>query len=600
MLIPYKKPTIYFLWLICYVILQFFINYPKFSRNIYCDLDDYMRVMRVEQLTDDLDWYNGRVERENAPYGLEMHWTRAHDLCILSLTAPLLPFMPKKEAIHIAASFSGTIFLLLIILLIYDIGSIFSHNVGMIAALTTFLSIGVTRYVAFLRPDMHSLLIFLFTFILKESLLYLKSPMRNSAIRLGVLFGLSIWASPELILGIALVISFLTVWSIITQDSRYTDGLCLTSLIQFIIVFLLIFGLERPIGDLRPEFDRISIVHLLLSAMQTGFFLSIKYFNKFSTNPAKKFAVYGIIAAILLASLQTAFPGFLLLSMGSTDEYIRSHFLAHINEMQPSVSNPCMACNVIILMIVSSMYFITNKVNRYWYFFLYFSSIYFIVAALVIRCMPYYEIITAIPNSYVIIGILRRIRSYLHGSQVIRIIRPFVIFSVQLLIYAAPVAYEQISHNAVHKTKPGKTNQLLIFKYLDTAYPTRQLICADFSYSPMVLFFTKHSVVSGPYHRNKSGLMDIERLMSSKTPEDEMLSIIRTRGISIILTHHSLRKSLPHFIVEVDLAKKIPTLKGPPGMHLYEVVNSGGECDEEGKVGDLGGRIEGEVAMRRT
>ncbi len=58
--------------------------------------DSYMRMVRVEALLDTGAWYDHRIERSNAPFGEELHWTRPFDLLLLAGAAPLAPLLGWK------------------------------------------------------------------------------------------------------------------------------------------------------------------------------------------------------------------------------------------------------------------------------------------------------------------------------------------------------------------------------------------------------------------------------------------------------------------------------------------------------------------------
>lgn len=516
-----------------------------------------MRVIRVQELVKSHDWYNGTIVRENAPYGLEMHWTRVHDLCILAMAAPFVPFVGMDEAIHISASFIGTLFLLLILILVYDIGLAFSADVALVAGLQLFTALTLTRYVAFLRPDLHSLLIFLFVYMIREAVYFLRSSNFTHGKRLGILFGLSIWASPELIVMIALIMSFLLFCYWHEKNTKYLKCSFNASLIQSFIVFLLVFGLERPIGDFRIEYDRISIAHLGLSIAQSIFFKISLLFDKKVIVHKDRIKYTCLLAVALLLALCALFPKIYLLSFGSTDDYMKKNFLKKIIEMQPASYKPELMINTCFLFGISFFYFLTQKVNKIYLFFAYLCSIYYIFGALILRCLPYYEISTLIPNALFIIFLLEKISNKLSNKNLLHLARPLLLLATPCISIVLPHTYKKLTTNGQNTPHKKKFPYAALLKFLNENFPSPQVIAINFSHSPYILFFTKHSVLSGPYHRNKDGFIALTKIMDNKTDEKELLQIVKKRGINLVIRDQAFTRKLPSFIKALDLPEEL-------------------------------------------
>lgn len=564
MLIPYKKIFIYIFWALCFAILPFILYQEKFINHEYHDPDDYMRIVRVNQLLENRDWYNNRIERENAPYGLEMHWTRLHDACILAVAAPFLPFCTLEQSIHISASIIGVVFLLLIILLIYDIGSVFSKNVGMVSAIVSLFALGLHSYVTFLRPDVHCSLVFIFTFIVKEAIQILRVPNNRSACILGVLSGLAIWDSPELIVIIALVLSFFVIWYLKTGEIKYIPFLLKSSSIQTFIIFALVFGVERQVGDFRVEYDRVSIVHLFLSLLQTFFFIIIYRFNSYLKDTRNRIIGVGVVASVMVILLCIAFPKALYLAFGSIDSPVQRRFLSDIRELQPSVSYVYSAVYIFTMFIFCVFYFITHKVNRYYLFLAYLLCPYFILSALIIRVLPYFDIIAVILVGCFLVWIIRYINRNLKNKLYLHIIRPLIIGLVPFIVYGTPQCYfmSPLFHNN-HPVR-NKVCKAELAQFLNKQFTDPILICSSYTYSTSILMLTPHSVLAGPYHRNKEGIRDTEILLSSHSSADEKLKIIKKRGVDLIITNHPFEVS-PSFLKEIKGFNQ-------KGIYIYKVI----------------------------
>lgn len=568
--LTYKKPFLFCIWLLCTVLIPFIISNDRYNYGAYYDSDDYMRVVRVNKLVDGGGWYDGVIERENAPYGLEMHWTRFHDICILAAAAPFFPFFDKHKAVHIGASIIGAIFFLLIALMLYDIGSLRSENIGMISGLVIFFCIGTCSYVRFLRPDLHSSSLFLFTFIIKELLRFIKDPELCNAKKLGVLFGLALWDTEELILLIALGLVFVIAWYWYTWDRRYIEKLQQASIVQFVIVTLLVCGLERKFGDFRVEYDRISIVHVGMSFVQIVFFAFVNWLDSVQMQNAKK-VWFSIIAGCLgLAFLLLVFPNILMLSIGATDYYVRKNFLPLVNEMRPSVFAVFFGFEVIAFFVTSFFYFLIHKPNRMYLFLYQMSCVYFILGASITRCLPYYEVLVIPQIASMIVILMRKIWMRLSNKNWMYLIRPMIVIMIPVIVYCIPGVVTAYSGEKVKSLIPSrKTKLIALMNFLEESFPNRELIACRSTYSAKILFFTKHSVVAGPYHRNTEGLKDLDKIFSHHTSDEELFQLLNKRGITLILVKEKFRDKLPHFLEEIKLPEGVTN-----NLRLYRLVKN--------------------------
>lgn len=568
--LTYKKPFLFCIWLLCTVLIPFIISNDRYQHAAYYDSDDYMRVVRVNKLVDGGGWYDGVIEGENAPYGLEMHWTRLHDICILAAAAPFFPFLDKHEAVHIGAAIIGAIFFLLIALMLYDIGALCSENIGMVSGLVIFFCIGTCSYVRFLRPDLHSSSLFLFTFIIKELLRFIKDPETCNAKKLGILFGLALWDTEELILLIALSLMFVLMWYWYTWDRRYIEKLQQASMVQFVIVVLLVCGLERKFGDFRVEYDRISIVHVGISLVQLLFFAFVNWLDSVKMQNAKKVGACVVAGCFGLSCLLMLFPNVLMLSIGATDDYVRKNFLPLVNEMRPSVWAVFFGFEVIAFFVTSFFYFLTHKPNRMYLFLYQMSCVYFILGASITRCLPYYEVLVIPQIASMIVVLMRKIWVRLSNKNWMYLIRPLIVIMIPAMVYGIPGVFAAYSGEKVKSLIPSrKTKLIALMKFLEERFPDRELIACRSTYSAKILFFTKHSVVAGPYHRNTEGLKDLDKIFSANTSEEELLKILNNRGVTLILVKDKFRKKLPNFLEEIKLPDGVTN-----NLKLYHIVRN--------------------------
>lgn len=554
MVIIYKKSFLYIVWLF-YTLTIFLFNIQDFKNLRYRDSDDYMRVLRVKQLVENKDWYNNVIDRENAPYGLEMHWTRLHDLVIISAALPFAVILGMDKAIDISSAFIGIFFLFFIMILFVDIGKVFSHDLSILLGLSIFWTVSIKTAINFMRPDQHCLMLFLFVFILRELIYLIRYKMVKDANILGILFALSIWASPELLFQIFLSVSFLVLYFWYFDEKVILDHLIRISKIQFIILLLLVCGIERRFGDFRIEYDRVSVVHLAISFVQLIYFIVLKSLEKFNYSNRRKIFLSVVLAIWLLWLLNYFFYRIFFLLFASTNDLISRIFLSDIREMQNVFTVPILGISYVIYIFILFSYFLLFKPNRYNIMLGVFSFANLITGALFIRCMPYFEIVSIIFSSNLLLSILRKVKN----NKLIFLIRPVIIFIIPITSLLLYLSCNTKTDDVISvKTK-------CLCKILNENFKETQVIASEEFLSSRILFFTKHKVVAGPYHRNKDGIKDLLLIFNNNVSDHTLKEIIDKRGITLIISKRPIRTILPKFLTEQkDYSKEA-------NLHLYIV-----------------------------
>src|SRR6266480_7167013 len=70
------------------------------------DPDTLMRLARIKFVLETHGWHGGFFPRDNAPYGIVLHWTMLFDLPIIALTQLASLVMPFEQALHFAGMFT--------------------------------------------------------------------------------------------------------------------------------------------------------------------------------------------------------------------------------------------------------------------------------------------------------------------------------------------------------------------------------------------------------------------------------------------------------------------------------------------------------------
>src|SRR6266568_4966726 len=71
------------------------------------DTDTLTRLARIRFVLATHGWHGGFFPRDNAPFGMVLHWTMLFDLRIIALTGLASLVMPFEQALHLAGMFTG-------------------------------------------------------------------------------------------------------------------------------------------------------------------------------------------------------------------------------------------------------------------------------------------------------------------------------------------------------------------------------------------------------------------------------------------------------------------------------------------------------------
>ncbi len=279
------------------------------------DTDSYSRLLQVEALYLSGDWYDRSAPWFNAPYGLEMHWSRALDLLLLpgawlgEWSGDLRRGLEGWSAVVIGPGIQ-----LLFVPLLYWIvapNTRVASFLLLVAMLLSLNEISVIHLTGFI--DYHGLLVLL---VLANLGLMLRLPDDDTPSAypglLGIVCALGIWLSVEFILlMLPVALLFALFWVI-----RRRQALAQAEAFGFALVIslALCLVLERPPAHwLRVEYDRLSFLHLLLGGSGYLILMLLKGFESYVA-PSRVLPRLLILTACTLpvaGSLLLLFPALL-------------------------------------------------------------------------------------------------------------------------------------------------------------------------------------------------------------------------------------------------------------------------------------------------
>ena len=565
--------------------------------------DTFMRLVRVEALHDTGAWYDSMVQRNNAPYGDELHWTRSLDI-ILYIPAFISQIWTDFSiGLYTWGIWLGPVFGSLALMLLFKVPD---HLVALKTKPYLFL-LFMTQPVTlemfkFGRPDHHSLMLVVFLVWLNLVLKSLLSEMRKREyIAIAVIMAMAIWISVESLILVGLY--FLTqglIW-IIDDADELDNSIFVASVLTVMASFFNI--VEKPLNDFfRLEYDKISIVYIALFLVITCVLYVTKkmlsngpsWLVERRTKAFFKGMVLGLNGIVGILLLVIILPDFLGGPFTNVNPAIKPIWLDLVLEVQPllewtqiGLGKMIMYLGLPVLSTVYLMYELGLKSKEKWrpYLFLLFSlMIYGLLSCYQIRWIGYLQLVALVPSA-MFLNHLMGLCVASFSDKWMPLIRNVIIvlFLFGFTILGAFMIVNQEPKSASMKTQYS----VKIFSnwFNDEMGPqNNKIVLAFLDFGPELLYRTDLSVVSAPYHRNDEGILYNYDVMTSKDI-NKAKKMLMTREISWILLapetaevnfydytkgndtfyDQLLNQPLPKWLTEIDLPYEIEE------MRLYKV-----------------------------
>jgi hypothetical protein len=280
------------------------------------DPDSYMRLLRVTHLYETGDWFDGTLPRSNWPYGESQHWTRPADVLLLSGALALKPLLGFDRALFWWGSATAPLLHMAAALaLAWAAAPLFPPARRLLVVLALLVQIPIWLYGIFGRTDHHMLIILVFILALGGTVRMMAQPMRpRVALLAGAAAGLGLWLSVEFLVFLAVIFGALTLGWIRSGERRARANLWHAA--GLMLVTLLAVVTERPpTAWMVQEYDRISVVHLLVAVLAGLFWSgasSIEHRTAWADSPAKRLIVATLGALAAGAVMLAVYPKFFL------------------------------------------------------------------------------------------------------------------------------------------------------------------------------------------------------------------------------------------------------------------------------------------------
>ncbi|MBP2656036.1 MAG: rane protein required for N-linked glycosylation-like protein [Firmicutes bacterium] len=552
------------------------------------DTDCYMRLVRVEQLYMDGDWYDHAIHRSNWPQGEILHWSRLLDIILLAGAYIGCPFVGFKASLFWWGMIVSPILHVACMAgLLWAARSVFELDTTFRLGLIFLGQAGIWGYCYIGRSDHHSLLLLLFILLL--GCCFRMFDDRYDCIKYsryaGTIAAIAMWVSVESVSAIVMilgVLSVLWVWKVELSRSK-AEGFTLALLLSSVIYF---FVENPPVQVFAVVYDKLSIVHIVIFLVISLFWVHTR-FVKYNSRFARAGAGI-ILLCILGAVLGCCFPGFFKGPFAGIDSRIVPIWLSQVQEVQPlwewsqkGFAKMLLLIGPVTICLPYAIYIAINRRKSFpkeWLWFMAGMAVYVPLALYQLRWAAYAEVVLLFPTAFILQNCLKRIESLNKECwrSIVRVVVT-IVFCVGYGSVALLVQPTEQDANTVTITKATKfLNELQVLE----AGP--KTIITDIDFGPEILYRTPHRVIATPYHRNGDGIILVHQVMSAQE-DSEAYKLIKQRDADLILLSPAMKTKFqgntfcgrllsgqyPNWLKPIDLPDY---LQGE--ILLYEVVRN--------------------------
>jgi asparagine N-glycosylation enzyme membrane subunit Stt3 len=319
-----------------------------FSHGIFADGDSYVRLVHLRELYETGNWFGDEFPRANAPFGTTIHWTRLFDILVSVILFPVRAFVDFETALWVAGVvISPLIYLGTVAAMAWAVRPVIGRTAAYIAGALTVTQYSVMSFSMAGRADHHIVfaLLLIMTVGFMVRLLGSGTYRARDAVGLGISIALGVWIGTEVfvLIGACMMVLGLTwVWN--EPDAAEKNFMVALSLTLTLAVALV---MERGPGMFSDvEYDKISVVHLVLAVHMLGFWAVLRFLGdrgRAGNIPTRLiWAAAGVI--VLGAVYWLQFPKFFLGPMVDIDPRLKFYWHMSLNTGSSTVCQGFLSC----------------------------------------------------------------------------------------------------------------------------------------------------------------------------------------------------------------------------------------------------------------
>jgi hypothetical protein len=539
-------------WLLMHASLVVFRDLPVFEAGLLGP-DSYMRMLRITELYEGWNWFDGTIARANAPFGDTLHWTRPFDILVMLLALPAALVVSYPEALFFAGVVVSPLLQLTTgLAAIWALRPLIRPGIWFLPVIALFLQPGALAYSILGRADHHSLLLLIFVVVAGFVLRALRNPLdARPALLAGVATGFGIWLSVEFLLVMGLCLIALGLPWLFGERDRAGQNKWFALAVSC-VVLLALFA-ERPFAELLDaSYDRVSGVQFFVAVCILLFWEGIEHLD-LRVGAAGHFtgraslAIIGVGITALLVN--TIYPVFFAGPMAGVDPRIQAIWLDRVVEMQDAIPRDRYSLGSFVFYLGGGLlvlpFFLKVLADArgrsdFWplCFVLLACLLLSLAAVRHMRFSGYAEIAFVFAFAVLLERFLDW--TYSISSDLLRGLLRGSFVSAMLL---GPVLLGNLLMSERAEATDAAGQSLLgcdvgqVADYLEqeprwSARP--QTILTFLDIGPELLYRTRHAVIGTPYHRNGDGIYDSHRMMT--TPDEaQAREMIERRRVDLVL-----------------------------------------------------------------
>ena len=511
--------------------------------------DSYMRLVRVEHLYATGDWFDITLPRSNWPYGEVQNWTRPVDVLMLSGAVLLEPFLGFRQALYWWGSATAPLLHIATALaLAWMVAPRLDRSRQLLVVLLFLVQIPVWRHGVLGRTDHHMLIMLTFALALGGALRVLVGPARpRRDLMAGVLAGFGLWLTVEFLVVLAIIFAAFTIrWLAVGEGlaRRFLwHGLGLAALVAVALVT------ERPPGAwLSEEYDRISVVHLLMAGLACAFWAAAARLEARGLGGAvgQRAIVAALGAAGAGGVMLLVYPGFFAGPFVEFSEELWAISTDITAEFQPLMPASLADLDALFLHIGPALIALPYlgyctwrsrgaNLRDLWLLVLLGLAVYLPLTLIMRRFSPLAAILLAVVMADLIARLLDRMSAA--PNAVGRLLAAGLI---GLAVFGHVIVGGYLGRLFVAPPARAGTLPCPLDVMIDelnrpeTVGPGQQVVLTTPNFGPMVLYLTPHAVVTTLYARNTAGQLDAYAIYTASDMA-QARHVIEKRGVDLIV-----------------------------------------------------------------
>ncbi len=518
---------------------------PQVLRGELIDTDSYLHVVRLRSFLADGGWHGSFFLRDNAPFGLVLHWTKAYDLIFLALATPVAALAGWDTALALVAPAIGPLAACALILVgVWAAAPVCRATeqrlVGIALALGPMLiyegSIG--------DADHHVIVVGAWVLFMGFALRVAMGGSLRHGLWAGLAGALALWISVECILGVLLGIALMGLAWVRAGGRLRRENLAFAATFALAMAALLAF--DPPYGSwLQAEPGRISILYVTFAGLLALLWAALTLAPQGPRAWRARLAVASAGAVLSALCLVVIFPEVLAPEhavYGSNDEL---RLWDEVNEMQPAFRHPnigslAMGGPAIGLAVALALAWRQRRTaaGSAWAIF---ALMLFLLSALALRHVRfalYPDALAAVPIAVLLSGVEPLVDSVAPDA-----LRHFGRAFIGMVVLAGPTFVASALAAAVPETQ--QDNAFCAVSPVASALNDPRfmggadlIIMTPPVEAAQLLYWTGHRVVDAPFHTNVEGIYGITHdLVQFMTSRDDVaaLAVVARRGIAFVL-----------------------------------------------------------------